>query len=559
MARRVLIAVALAITALALVTRVSLLSTRRFDPDELEHAHVVWYISQGDVPYRDFFEMHPPLFHYLLAPVIGRFDVERADGAMRALFFLRACMWSLSVGIVVCTFALARRLREEYTAWLSLPILATDIVLAHRGVEIRPDGLAAIAWLACLVFLHSAICRDHPAARATRAAFAASGLCIGLGVLTSQKLLLAAPSLFVTSLWYVSSSTFGSTVGVRTRNALWQAAGCVVPWLVAILYFGARHAARAFIHAIVIQDLAWQPEATASTVLAFVSHFDPWLFGLAAGGACLLVDEALAEPGKRTSHVFLLLNTAGVFLGLFVIPAPFPQYCLMFIPLFAILAAGFLARVARGLVGAGDAGRRSASRAAWIVATAVFVVLVVVGLRSARPMVLAPLVYPAVIACAVLVMVSLPLHGRREAALGLAVIALAVYPAQWTRWMRAEGDSGQFAELRYVLTSTSPKAVVMDGWSGLGVFRQHAWYYWMLHPGVRAMLPAAAVNQLAADLRSGRVRPDLVILDENLRRLSNPVRLYLESHYRPTGIDDVYGPGAMDRSPSAVLEGRPGR
>jgi hypothetical protein len=406
--------------------------------------------------------------------------------------------------------------------------------------------------------LHSAICRDHPAARATRAAFAASGLCIGLGVLTSQKLLLAAPSLFVTSLWYVSSSTFGSTVGVRTRNALWQAAGCVVPWLVAILYFGARHAARAFIHAIVIQDLAWQPEATASTVLAFVSHFDPWLFGLAAGGACLLVDEALAEPGKRTSHVFLLLNTAGVFLGLFVIPAPFPQYCLMFIPLFAILAAGFLARVARGLVGAGDAGRRSASRAAWIVATAVFVVLVVVGLRSARPMVLAPLVYPAVIACAVLVMVS-PLHGRREAALGLAVIALAVYPAQWTRWMRAEGDSGQFAELRYVLTSTSPKAVVMDGWSGLGVFRQHAWYYWMLHPGVRAMLPAAAVNQLAADLRSGRVRPDLVILDENLRRLSNPVRLYLESHYRPTGIDDVYGPGAMDRSPSAVLEGRPGR
>jgi len=45
----------------------SLLTVRYFDPDEFEHVQFSWMISQGLVPYKDFFESHTPLTHFLLS------------------------------------------------------------------------------------------------------------------------------------------------------------------------------------------------------------------------------------------------------------------------------------------------------------------------------------------------------------------------------------------------------------------------------------------------------------------------------------------------------------
>jgi hypothetical protein len=42
---------------------------RRFDIDELEHAHAAWCVAQGLIPYRDFFEHHPPALYLLSAPL----------------------------------------------------------------------------------------------------------------------------------------------------------------------------------------------------------------------------------------------------------------------------------------------------------------------------------------------------------------------------------------------------------------------------------------------------------------------------------------------------------
>ena len=38
--------------------------------DDLEHLHAAFFVANGDVPYRDFFEHHHPLLWYLLAPVV---------------------------------------------------------------------------------------------------------------------------------------------------------------------------------------------------------------------------------------------------------------------------------------------------------------------------------------------------------------------------------------------------------------------------------------------------------------------------------------------------------
>ena len=41
--------------------------------DHVEHLHAAWLIWKGEVPYRDFFEHHNPLFWYMIAPIVAAF------------------------------------------------------------------------------------------------------------------------------------------------------------------------------------------------------------------------------------------------------------------------------------------------------------------------------------------------------------------------------------------------------------------------------------------------------------------------------------------------------
>jgi hypothetical protein len=229
-----------------------------------------------------------------------------------------------------------------------------------------------------------------------------------------------------------------------------------------------------------------------------------------------------------------------MFGGLFVIPVPFPQYCLTFIPLFAVLAGTFLVRVVGALGVPLTESVDPPTRAAWVVATALFVTLACIGLSEARPVIRTPWLYPAAVGFGLAGVCSVRWHGRQHLSLAAALLVMALYPAQWTTWMWAEGDDGQFAQLRYVWTHTHADSTVLDGFSGLGVFRLHAWYYWMLHPGVRAMLPPPVAAGFEADLADGRVQPDLVVLDSNLRALSPAITKTVESRYHPTGLGDIY-------------------
>ena len=67
--RRLSPGVLAALATLAVVLRIGVLLNRRIDPDESQHLHVAWLITQGQVPYRDFWEHHLPFFHYAMAPL----------------------------------------------------------------------------------------------------------------------------------------------------------------------------------------------------------------------------------------------------------------------------------------------------------------------------------------------------------------------------------------------------------------------------------------------------------------------------------------------------------
>jgi hypothetical protein len=307
----------------------------------------------------------------------------------------------------------------------------------------------------------------------------------------------------------------------------WQAMGALLPWIAAVGFFAAQGASGDFIHGALFENLGWKREVGVGKVLGLITHYNPWFFALAAGGAVALALDRRREFPQAVARVFLLSHAAVPFAGLFLTPVPFPQYCLIFIPLFAILGGHFLAVLVDGT--------------APLTATLAVTALAVIGLISAAPMVVHPLVYPAFVAAAIIAVATVRVHRRPALALAVVIAMLCAYPAQWTRWMLGEGDQGQFAELKYVL-ATPRDTVVMDGWTGYGVFRPHLWYYWMLHPGVRSMLPERAVNDFVASLESGRLRPNIVLFDAQLREVSPELTRFVEQHFSPTGVGVIHVP-----------------
>ena len=77
-----------------------------YEADEMEHLHGAWNVGQGLLPYRDFFEHHPPLLYYLLAPF-----VRSLTHASFALFVaLRLVALGLFVLILAGLVRLSRRI-----------------------------------------------------------------------------------------------------------------------------------------------------------------------------------------------------------------------------------------------------------------------------------------------------------------------------------------------------------------------------------------------------------------------------------------------------------------
>jgi hypothetical protein len=179
--RRLAPGVLAAIAALAMVLRIGVLLNRRIDPDESQHLHVAWLITQGQVPYRDFWEHHLPFFHYVMAPL----TVWLAERP--AVYFAARGVMALVAALVVwLTWRLARRLSADGAVW-AVVILALSPQFAETSTETRPDVPALAAHLASLLALAS--WRAGGSAAWLWAAGAAQGAALGLSV----KAVLALP------------------------------------------------------------------------------------------------------------------------------------------------------------------------------------------------------------------------------------------------------------------------------------------------------------------------------------------------------------------------------
>lgn len=528
----------LLLVAVAYGLRLGLLRIRGFDPDEFEHLHAAWLLSQGHLPYRDFFEHHTPGLYFLLQPLFGWFDP--AAGMTQTCATLaagRLLMWLLTGVILLLVFQLGRLWRHWRTGLLGTAFLGSIITFLQKTLEIRPDVLALACWMGCLTTLLCGM-RWDAAGRRSRWWWGGSGILLGLALMTTQKVLFALPGFTLAGAWYLLDRRSPGSGRARAANIACQLAGFALPVALTLGYFACRDGLREFVEFNLLLNLRWKAHFPPTESLLKLLVPNPVISALGVIGWGRAVWGAFTAAGFRRGDSVLALNTLGLVIGLFIIPVPQQQYLLLFLPLLALHAADAVIGFVSILMVLRE--RQVFERGCAGILGGVGILVFVTGFLTWRafgaPHSL-PHVYARVsLGLLALSLAWLPVRQRRpDLALAVVVLLLCLNPLLQMRHQFRHRNDKQLAALQCVLENTARGDMVLDGWQGVGVFRPHAYFYWMLHEETRALLTPEQKRQLLEDLRRGTVAPALVNLDAHVSALSPEITAFFKENYAPVG------------------------
>lgn len=510
------------VVAWASALRAAAASTRGFNPDEFEHLHGAWSIAHGLWPYRDYFEHHTPWLWLAIAPFFALVDVDHdPDRAVGFVLAARAAMWILGSVALALTFRLGQLCAGTPAGWLAAAVLSVTLAFVGKTVEIRPDVPALVCLLGSWVTTVSAL-RHAPNGPGSRWRLGAAGFLLGAAILFTQKALFTLPATIVLLLWWVVDRRQSGSRRARAAGVVVLAAGMTIPVAVTLAVFAAHTGIAAFVEFTVLLNAAWRVRFSPLPSLQRIFEANPPVVCLAILGLVRASWRLGAAEALRRGDALLVLQTLALLVGAFAIPVPQLQYFLMVLPLGAILAGQTLVDAAEALM-----------------------------VRRRR---LAP---PSPAARAAVTMLGLAI----VAALPLAALAKSLQPAY-------PKMQDQLARMRLVLALTRPSDTVMDGFTGAGVFRPHAYYYFFLHDEIRALLGGPELDGLRRALRDGEIAPALVLFDLDVQHLSREVKSFVEENYEPAGDPLVWrrrdlaldgaAQGRLDvgRGPTAVLVGR---
>jgi hypothetical protein len=554
------ISVALSLTLGAYFWRLYLLRVRYFNPDEFEHLHAAWCISKGMLLYRDFFELHTPWLHFFLAQFYTFFDVEtNVAGAQAFLFFARTWMWVFTGLILVWTLWLGRLWRDARVGCVAALFLANTLMFFRKTLEVRPDVLSVTVWLACLIAVVRGI-RDEETGRNPRWRFLWSGIFLGAAVMCTQKMLFAFPGFGLAMLWYLLDPRSRGTHRQRLRNVAYQVAGFCLPVLLTFGYFAFRGALGQFIEYNFLLTSRWKFVFTPTYDLKQLVKDNPILVGLALVGFFRALFRTFEREPFRRGEPIYVLSALGLFVGLFIIQAPHQQYYLMFLPLGAVFASDAFLDAMDSAAAAlhGEWARHARFILCVLAGTCAFIALLLLAPKIQLSWAEATVYLARVLGRShtdwlpttfdagrwLVALVSAAvclLFAWRNLAVAVLLVGLSLYPFKEMRDEAATLKNTEvLGEIRYVLNNTSATDTCMDGWTGLGVFRQHASFYWFLPQDLRAMLSESTKHDLAVNLRSGSIAPKLIFYDYNLKDLSDETAQFFEDHYESVGKGRIW-------------------
>jgi hypothetical protein len=232
--------------------------------------------------------------------------------------------------------------------------------------------------------------------------------------------------------------------------------------------------------------------------------------------------------------------------GIFLLPVVWEEYFVVLVPFAVVVAGVTLTRWAQqyleaeGRSGAvADRRRRLISGAA--LALFGVTLLDLIGRKLAPSNPLSSWAVLVVVGGWVLTLTLIRMtptaHRHQRAALWL--VFFLVFPlVEQVDWIRHNSNAEQRERVAYVLSHTRPTDTVFDGYSGFGVFRQHAYRYWFLHEEMQAMLSEDELSTRIIEALE-RQRTPIVIADQWVAALPAPVRAYIDAQYDPTPYADI--------------------
>lgn len=526
--------------------RVDYLLHRWWCADELEHLHAAWCITQGQVPYRDFFEHHTPALYYLLAPVVGVLHPERsAARALATVVVSRFLMWGLCGILLWLIYRMGRWVHSRMAGAVAVLFALSSMMFLDRTLEIRPDLISVPAMVGGVLLAGEGFRRAGRGAgwRVAGWRLFLSGVCWAAGFLATPKILFALLGFCPAVVVLLADPRRGEDGRRRVVMGAALMGGFLVPMGATAGLFALAGAAADLVHYTFLMNAHWKFHLDPWAAIGELAYEAPVLVAAGMAGLVGGLVRACTRGGVRRGLILPAGTLVGTIAGIFLIPVPYTEYFLMPIVLLAVYGAVVLVDFSGWL------GRwrrvRAGAMAALAVGGVVFILL------RLRPPFVGSGTEGVVLAVALVGGCWLLMLRQRHLGMLVVMAGLALFPFRRTPLVAGPSNAEQRSTLTYVQEHTAAYAKVFDGWEHITApFRPHAWFYFFLHREIRPMLAEQDYAELLSGLESGRIRPAVVVLDADNRALPGPIVEWLEGHYPVAPL----GEGSAIRFPAGRAE-----
>ncbi|MBU1626566.1 glycosyltransferase family 39 protein [bacterium] len=293
-------------------------------------------ISEDLVPYRDFWENHTPLFHLIISLLL-KFLPERPE----TVIYLR---FVLVFPLILIFYLVNLLIKSSYdlTVFLyAFLFLSFHKWFIDKSSEVRPDVILVVFSLAGLYYWIKGL--DHY----WKKPLFLSGLFIGLGFITSPKVIIILISMIISFLIHQFTGYRLKSVGIYTLIFSSFFAGILIPILFFTFYLLFNNALTQFFQCFYIGILK-NPNyfSPASYVReSFFINFVFWIAGIT--GIIYYIFNYLRKffNKKQNSTFHITIITAIIFQYLvfhWFMPSPYPQSALIIFPLMSIYSGAMI-------------------------------------------------------------------------------------------------------------------------------------------------------------------------------------------------------------------------
>lgn len=502
-------------------------------PDEFEHLHAAWLVSQGQTPYVDFFQHHTPLFYYIAAPFLSGTDL-----GFDTILNLRLLILLFWVSTTLISWLWLRRYGQIH-GFLAICMLASNSTMLSFGHIIFLDTVSIPLLMLSAMLIAGGGGKPRW--------MLASGILFGLAVLTNLK---ASMAMFAPILIMVSRSWVARKDPLRLRAWLVDCSAYVAGGLISIMLLvailGSAGSTGLWQYCVEL-NLGWKARVSGVPTLLGILRRDLFVTCLAltlvAQRLWAMRRRGFILEGRDVPWLFL----ASLFAGVFILPVVWAEYFAMMVPFLALAGAVALGDWLSQLQDeqpSADIGLFANSRFARysFLALVLFSILAVLPFRAfLRSDFFAILQSAMILAFFAILTIAARRAWRTKSALSLAMSLslVAVVPiVRVGSALHRENNFEQRRRVQYVMANTRPQDPVFDGYTGYGVFRPHVYYYWMLHQEVQAMLDEHIKGEALVDALKAK-RPPIVIDDPWVATLPPMVREYVSAHYEPTLLSPI--------------------